>query len=415
MRIAGAITRRFRDVAEIARLSQPVRPRKPDAGNTLVLSGWYGTETVGDQAILAGVLEVVRARHAGRVAVASLEPAVTRQTLLDIEADEDVEAISYDAARDAVGRGDVLAVAMAGGPVMGTIEPIVDLSRLHRAARKRGVPDGFLGCGVGPLGRSLRRRLIASLLRGATCISVRDEKSRTHVAELTDRGVEVSGDPALIWLAHRRTPHENGSRSVGPRTVALALRHWPLHEFARGRATVADRDRLEGELARFSELLKQKGWDRRPVAMGFVDIGGDDRRFLERLLGNDVVGGDFTSIRPTPQRVVAQMQQADVLVAMRFHACLFGLALGLPIVAIDYTLGDKIASLADAFPESISLVDPRTLDAESLLDVVEHSETGKGIEVDVAARKCREAVSSCIEQLLDGTRAEDGIRSKPSR
>ncbi len=58
----------------------------------IVITGWYGTETVGDKAILAQIMERYRAEYGPDVAltISSIHPFVTRRTLYELGMSADV-------------------------------------------------------------------------------------------------------------------------------------------------------------------------------------------------------------------------------------------------------------------------------------------------------------------------------------
>lgn len=398
--IADRVLGRARDAGELVAwvVSNRIPPRSSGSprDGVFVLTGWYGTETVGDQAILASLLEVVESEHRGRIAVASLEPYVTHRTLRVLGAGDHVDVVRYEEARRLVEAGAAAAVAMAGGPVMGTIPVIRTLASLHRAALRHGVPTGFLGTGIGPLGRFSRRRMIAELLRGATVVTVRDDASRRQVSELVGRSVPVSGDPAALAVPKFVPPPADGSGR--PPVMALAIREWPIHEYGGGSVGAEDSNRLVTELRRFVDAARSD-WEIHPVAMGYLNEGGDDRRVLRKLLGpvDELTRG---VAYPTPASIVAAIRGADVVVAMRYHAALIGVMCGRAVVAIDYTLGGKLAALGDEFPEAVTVLDPRTVTAESLRDAVTAAVREDGAPRAPVAVTSREVLSSAVAQLL---------------
>lgn len=373
------------------------------AGDLLLLTGWYGTETVGDQAILAGLLELISQSYDGPVAVASLEPFVTHRTLELLDRSSQVETLTYGGARDLVEQGAVRAVAMAGGPLMGTIQEILDLGELHAAASRRAVPTGLLGSGVGPIGKGLRRRILVDLLLGSTVVMLRDGRSADMAHKLTGRRFEVCGDPALVWLynstdgADRQKAEITNGESP---PVGLAIRDWPLHEYGQGLVTSASRDSLEHELDLFVSSNLDR-YDFQPINMGVVPIGGDDRRVQRRLLGPGVSSETRLTSYPTPDSILATVSRCQAVVAMRFHASLFSLAAGTPVVAIDYTLGGKLAALADQFPDSMILLDPRSLTATKLSNAVDKMlQRGSKPDLSRTAVATRCQLSSALNRLL---------------
>jgi polysaccharide pyruvyl transferase WcaK-like protein len=93
----------------------------------------------------------------------------------------------------------------------------------------------------------------------------------------------------------------------------------------------------------------------RPIPMCTNHFGDDDRWFYRRLFRGR---GALTSVLDlslldrelAPLEYAKAFYEADVVLAMRFHSLVFALGLGVPAVAIDYTLGrGKVSALAKRF------------------------------------------------------------------
>jgi polysaccharide pyruvyl transferase WcaK-like protein/MoaA/NifB/PqqE/SkfB family radical SAM enzyme len=344
--------------------------RASDRGDTLVLTGWYGTETIGDQAILGGIISTSRSVHDGPIVVSSLEPFITERTLRVLGLNESVSTVTYGEAQSLIIGGRARAVAMAGGPLMGTIPQTRLLARTHRDAHRRGIPTGLLGIGLGPLGGSLATHLIAQVLKRSDVVITRDDESAELAAHLGMGSVIAAADPALIWLGESATPAApvEDDRPA----LALAIRRWPIHEYGAGEFTPDTRTRFEEALRDELETL-ETSFRFVPIAMGTVHVGGDDRRVLRELLGPGA--SPLTSLRefPTPNSVRLALLGCRYSLAMRYHAALFSVALGLPTVAIDYTGGGKLKALQTQFPR-VRVIDPSELssgDIESALGSAE--------------------------------------------
>lgn len=392
--------RRAGDITEAGRsaLTARVPSSSGGRGDTVVLTGWYGTETIGDQAILGGLLKLVRERHSGPIVVASLEPVITERTLRILGSDEAVGASSYEEAAGQIAKGAARAVAMAGGPLMGPVDAIRQLSEVHRMAAKKGVPAGLLGCGIGPLGNRARRGIITGMLKNSQVVTVRDSDGEDIVRRLSGRNAEVVADPALLWLI------EQEAEAIPPgdsaKSVAMSLRSWPIFEYGHGVLTEEHRSRLEQELVEAAIELSSAGWHVDPVSMGYLTLGGDDRRVNRRLLGHDLSDETQLVAFPTPSSVWGQISRSGAVVAMRFHAALFALAAGKNVVAIDYTLGGKLAALARSFPAHVQLFDPRALNGRELKPAVESAARSASPDLTDIAKETRLVLGRAIDELV---------------
>ena len=365
-------------------------------GETLVLTGWYGTETIGDQAILGGILSTARSGHDGPIVVSSLEPFITERTLRVLGADDSVSTMSYGETHSLISTGETRAVAMAGGPLMGTIPQIRLLARIHREASQQRIPTGLLGIGVGPLGGFLPTRLVAQVLRRSDVVVTRDENSADLAADLGYDSVVSAGDPALIWLDQPAEPAPLVHDERSP--LALAIRRWPIHEYGAGRFTPDIRARFEDTLRVELESLAR---DHRfvPIAMGTVHVGGDDRRVLRELLGPTFSPLTALAEFPTPHSVKASLLGCNHSLAMRYHAALFSVALGIPTVTIDYTGGGKLRALRTQFPQ-VAEIDPTGLSRGDLDRALRAAKPVPAGDVELLRSRTRQALTAGLTQLL---------------
>lgn len=378
LREARSFRRRERRLREAVTAAGRRRPVASDVRQVLVC-GWYGTETLGDKAILAGVLAALRQGLPGAAfTIASLHPHVTQATRRQMPELAGTEIV--DAERAIALATDMDLVVFGGGPLM-AVAPLAEMKAIFQAARNHGVATLVAGCGVGPLGGRAHNRAIADLLNLADLRIYRDQRSRELARGL---GIEVAGDlvaedPAFTWLAGMRDtlPAE---RPAGARVLLLGLRDFPWQAYGRhlGQAAcVAAKARYETAVVAALERLVARHEDMviRPLPMCTHHFGSDDRWFYRRLFrGRPVLQArldpSLLGRELPPLDYCRAFRTADAALTMRFHSLVFALALGLPAVAIDYTLGrGKVDALARQFGVPLRSLDE--LDADFLVDAIE--------------------------------------------
>jgi polysaccharide pyruvyl transferase WcaK-like protein len=325
-------------------------PSAADLPERLLICGWYGTETLGDKAILGGVIEVARTvRPDLKVDVASLEPYVSQMTLRQMPELALDRILNTDEALEAVKAGEYSVVAVGGGPLMSPIPWCTYLLQLFSEARQVGAKTVVAGCGVGPLFVEHRNAAIKHLLELADEVVVRDEDSATRSREAlgVKRPIAAGLDPAFIWIQR----HLPANLQRDPNQILLAVRDWPIQEFA------ADMKREDAERvkARYeAELIKMIAELRRlnpavrilPFCMHKYTEGGDDRAFYRRLLKD--FPEEYARIdnrHRTPVEDLRLIASSRSALAMRFHSVVFSLATHTPFHALDYTRGGKIQGL----------------------------------------------------------------------
>jgi polysaccharide pyruvyl transferase WcaK-like protein len=207
--------------------------------------------------------------------------------------------------------------------------------------------------GIGPFKRELSRRAARLLLRQASHVSTRTSKAAKDPI-LSGVSVSVSRDPAFDYLATRSeldllTPNEKASvdellaGTEGKKLVGINLR--PIrHEWSVKGATYSEdsQSRLVQSLAVAMEKVSRST----PVAFVFfpmnpIQFGHSDLESAYRLRSALPASVDYRvwEADPDVDGVLYLLRRLNLAVAMRFHACIFALSQGLPVIGVDYYPG----------------------------------------------------------------------------
>jgi polysaccharide pyruvyl transferase WcaK-like protein/sulfatase maturation enzyme AslB (radical SAM superfamily) len=342
----------------------------------ILICGWYGTETLGDKAILAGIVQVLRGifPHV-EVTLASLHPYVSEMTRRQMPELQGLEIVSSRESIPLVGAMNL--VLFGGGPVM-ALNELAEMEAIFYAAQRHGVPTIIAGCGVGPLGAGWHNESLSNILRMASLRIYRDEKSLIAASALgiDTRSDVVAEDPAFTWLMTQK--HTFSKRLSSRRVLLLGLRDFPYSQYARdlGKSeSLKIKNRYEQEVVHALKLLvsSHDGLTLRPLPMCTNHFGGDDRWFYRKLFREEsslMPALDLTLLdrELAPSEYTNAFLEADVVLAMRFHSLVFSIGLGVPAVAIDYTLGQgKVGALAERFKipcQSIADIDAQFIQQE---------------------------------------------------
>ncbi|MCG6872522.1 MAG: polysaccharide pyruvyl transferase family protein [Gammaproteobacteria bacterium] len=366
---------RFRCTQLVRRVAAiPRREPSVGFGARVLVVGWYGTETVGDKAILATVLARLQGRESppAEIRLASLYPFVTRHSLRELGVSGVTLVETYSAAfRGACETADEIVVG--GGPLM-DLEALNHILYAFARGARRGARLRVEGCGIGPLRSPLYSAVVGHILRLASEISLRDSAARTRCEEEFGRGdATLSGDPAADYLAGITRP----TTEAAP-VVACFLREWPMQfsgldnpaEFVRARQ--AFERGLERLLAYCGEHLRAEV---HLYPMHCFQIGGDDRRFnralARRLRALCEVPVKVITKPVAPTRVVSVMRNAEMSICMRYHSVLFAETLGVPFVAIDYTCGGKIEGFLNDAGSGSRMISAAELSGEGWEDSID--------------------------------------------
>jgi glycosyltransferase involved in cell wall biosynthesis/polysaccharide pyruvyl transferase WcaK-like protein/MoaA/NifB/PqqE/SkfB family radical SAM enzyme len=315
--------------------------------NKALIIGWYGTETIGDKAIIGDIIRrLKKANPQIQITIASLYPFVTKRTLQEIKGENIGIIKTYSPEYiDACKSTD--AVIMGGGPLMG-MEPLGFVLTAFSEARKMNIPCVVEGCGIGPLVADEHIRAVKEILRLSTQIKVRDKTSLSWVVENADRADAIcTGDPAACFVEEWKKEALKDQKIHNEEYFACFLREITL-EYANGESPtnfLAFRERFENELGKLIRRIWEKtGLKPLLMPMHTFAVGEDDREFARRFAKTYLPEGEYEIGNKvySPQDILSVMSRSKFNVCMRFHSVLFAEKLDVPFVAIDYTGGGKI-------------------------------------------------------------------------
>lgn len=313
----------------------------------VLIVGWYGTETVGDKAILGGIIDQLNSLYQNnyQLVIASIFPFITERTCKELNLNAHViESYTSDLITFSKG-SDV--VIMGGGPLM-DLEDLAIPLRAFQYAKKSGNKTIVYGCGLGPLTKNKYINTVKEILNLADEIKLRDKKSidMARANFEVKKEVTLSGDPAKIYLS--RYPEQHNPSST---ILRCYLRDW-THEYA---AHLSHEEFLikKGEFEKsLANYIKQKALEigateiRLENMHNFV-VGNDDRDFSRHFI--DTYFKDNTGVKITYDKylssvdtIVRGMQNSAHNVCMRFHSVVFAHTLHTNFTAVDYTVGGKI-------------------------------------------------------------------------
>ncbi|HEY8487367.1 MAG TPA: polysaccharide pyruvyl transferase family protein, partial [Limnochordales bacterium] len=204
----------------------------------VVLSGYYGFANLGDEAVLAGVLQALRDTRL------SVFPLV-------LSADPDATVRAHGVAAAPRGLAHVpralrgaAALVSGGGSLLQDVtsfrSPLYYLAVLEMA-RRAGVPVIWFAQGIGPLRRGWVRRLVARAARQARLVVVRDERSRQELVRMGVPAQQVRVGADAVWLlpageapdvaasgvAGAEPPAEEVARGSPGWRLCVIWRRWP--------------------------------------------------------------------------------------------------------------------------------------------------------------------------------------------
>lgn len=401
------------DLAKINNSQPPQGFSRHNSEKYLVLiCGWYGTETLGDKAILGGVVNSLQSALGNlELHLASLELYISEMTIQQMPELEGCYLHSITDAIKVAGTMDL--VVFGGGPLM-AIPNLAEMIAIFQRAVEAKVPTLIAGCGVGPLGNFDYNQAIKNLLHLSSCRIYRDENSRTLAESLGICTSEdlVAEDPALTWVKSSLAslkPIENPQKSP---VLLLGLRDWPYREYA-PYLTVLEAEKIKNKfefeiIVALNQLIDQYAdLSIIPFPMCTNHLGNDDRWFYRRLLRNnqeikDRLDLSYTGAEQAPLSCLKAFQSASMALTMRFHSLVFALAAGVPSVAVDYTLGKgKVKSLAEKYQvpyRSLDLINAEFI-VSQFNDKINYDRRGLSSNFDESSLKFMDSINLCVNRM----------------
>jgi len=315
----------------------------------ITISGYYGFDNAGDEAVLAGLVQAFG--HAGR----SNPPKLTALSI----APEATQRSHGIAAAHRYKIGPLLSAIkgcdlfLSGGGSL-----LQDVTSAHgifyycgvvRLAQILGKRTMFIAQGIGPLLRPRSQKLVAGVANRLHAITVRDPESADLLLGIgVQQRIQLTADPALILAMGARSRPGSGPVTVSLRTWADADQSLP--------ATLAQACATAFSDVPMGTLAMQPALDSAPLEQF--------RREWHQSTGQQAT--EFAVSAPATDRVpeiVQHLAASRLVVGMRLHALILAASAGIPSVALAYD--PKIQSFMRSTGQEDAVVDLRA-DAETL-------------------------------------------------
>jgi colanic acid/amylovoran biosynthesis protein len=235
---------------------------------------------------------------------------------------------------------DGVVVAGRGGTTDAFLEDGVEVLKLIHTASALGIPTAMFGQGLGPIEDEALRALAAEVLPQVDVLAVRERRSAIPLLEglgVSREQVTVTGDDALELAYRLRT---NG---VPRDAIGVGLRLSPYSGL-----TVALAQTVGGVL---QDAAARLGTELRPLPISLYPHEADSDSLRH------VLDGAGRELATSPE-AIAQAGDCRVVVAGSYHAAVFALGQGVPVVGLSATryYDGKLEGLAELFPGGCRVV-----------------------------------------------------------
>lgn len=300
----------------------------------IIISGYYGFANTGDEAVLAAIIDGLKAQlgDAADITVLSAAPEETAE-LYGVKA---IPRMSLGEVKKVIKDCDLL--ISGGGSLIQdatSVQSLIYYLSVIALAKHYGRKVMIMGQGIGPLRRNSSRKMVQFVLNRVDHITVRDADSAALLREVgvTRPPIEVTADPTFTLEPCSPDRALNLLFEIGLREsddiTAISLRDW------------IDIPEIEDAAVDAIKTLSLK----LPGKILLVTMQSPDDEILARRVAKKT----GVAVQPylwTPSELIGVLGKCKFVVGMRLHALIFAASAQVPCIGIAYD--PKVASFLSA-------------------------------------------------------------------
>lgn len=314
----------------------------------IVISGYYGFDNLGDEAVLAGICSLLKKKNDEvKITVLSAAPQKTER-LYDVNAVSRTSLIQILAA---LAEADLF---ISGGgsllqDVTGSFSVPYYLS-LAWLAKLQGVKTVYYAQGTGPLNKKWSQKLTSLTLNRFDFLGVRDQGSLALLKEIgVKKEVELTVDPVFALFDNLNIRRQ---KIKGKLEIGISVRPWSVDYIAEMAAALNDFSRAKN--CKFILFPMHQGSDERPS------------HILKESLDAEA---EVIELPSDPREAQKEFSNLDLFLGVRLHSLIFALINQIPLLALSYD--PKIEGLM-AEIDYLPLIKLEDLKADELSEKLEY-------------------------------------------
>lgn len=367
---------------------------------SIIISGYYGFDNCGDEAILMAMIQEL-SKHIPpeRIIVLSQTPQKTKINYkINAIHRLNIFLIMFQLIKAGIfisGGGGLLQDVSGRGLSIVYYLSLIVLAQFFK------VPVVVFGQGIGPVKKSINRKLIKSVLAKVKLIIVRDEQSQKLLQELGIKktSVRVYSDPSFLLLKEELPDHvlekyklaDKEEKVFTSNSVGFVLRNCG--------AIKQDYELKIIRLAKAVDYLIEK--QKVPIFLVPFQPQNDLSLYddLRKIIKHPEV--DYLYDEINPAQMLSLFSKLSLIIGMRFHAIIFATICSIPFIAIDYD--PKVRNYVKALGLSELLLNINQLSVKNIADklkyVKDNRENIKFI-LSTAAEKYQDSANAGADKLI---------------
>lgn len=361
----------------------------------IVLSGYYGFDNVGDEAILFAIIQSLKEYHPGvNLTVLSHNPEKTASSY-QVDA---VNRWNLNEVRKALKESDCL--ISGGGSLLQDetgMKSISYYSGVMKIAQFLKKPVIIYAQGMGPVKSSINRQIMKHVLQRSEMITVRDKHSKSFLQSIgVSKPIQLVPDPVMGIDASGFSSGLTKVTDSDKRVISVSIRNW-----------TEDLSYLK-KVAAGLDQLADNGHEILMVPMH----GKYDHETSKNVVGMMKQKAEIFPYDSSIEEKMAAVKESDVLLGMRLHALIFASVGNTPFVALSYD--PKIDSFAEIVDQKVlGNVSSDDWSAEDIAASIEeilanYPNEVKKLEESVTPlqQKANDTAKQVIDFLLTGAKVE---------
>lgn len=314
----------------------------------LVISGYYGFNNSGDEAVLKSILTALEEEsHRSNITIEPIVLSGDPEWTTSMYGVRSLHRMKLKEVREAIKESDGL--ISGGGSLLQdatglkSIPYYLGVIKLAQWLKK---PTFIYAQGIGPVNRKMFNPMIRSVFKACNYVSVRDEQSaeylrglglqwnQIHVVPDPVMGLPLpeanAGEVSSVTVnAQGAGTHAENGESIHTKlpVIGVSVRFWE-----------SDRKELTAIAAGLKKLCSKKAVHLRFMPF-HLPIDEQASRFVMEMLGDLGNKGSEVSITKDltdPQLMLQEVSNCDVVIGMRLHSLIYAASQYVPPVGISY-------------------------------------------------------------------------------